>query len=246
MLRRERAGLPTRKTRPGSNSDEVAANVELVLAFYRTIDGDPVLPVTRRLVSSLDFVRHIVQHIRAQRPRRIIDCEGGISTIAMAYAAQHIPGTHIWSICSNPQIAMDLRGELEQRGLSDRATIIAAPLVERDYPGAIKHGHWYDLPSDALPESPDMLVIGEAFGEHQRHARYPIGAELLPKMAHTAHIFLAPGLHDDEQRLASLWRGVVPDLGVRELGASGGREMFYLDHKMTEVIADFESRAETH
>lgn len=233
---------PAAAAAAGLDANELASLLESVIALYRLIDGDPVLPLTRRFAPSLDFARHLIQHIRTHQPRRIVECEGGISTIAMAYAIKGIPDAHIWSVSSNSRLYMELQDELQRRQLSDQVTLISAPLVEREYADAVKKAHWYDLAPGALPEGADMLVVGESFGTDKRLARYPVGAELFPGVARNAHIFLAPGLYDDDQRLASLWRGVVPDLGVRELGAKGGREMFYLDRKMEEVIGEFENR----
>lgn len=211
--------------------------VESLITLYRLIDRQPTLPSTRRWAASPDFILHLFHHIQRHRPRIVVECGGGTSTVAMAYALAGNENAHIYCIENHPRFAAELELELKEKGLSGRVTVIVAPLTERRYPDFPTAFHWYDLSAVSLPTEIDMLVVDGPFGMLNEFARYPAGPELLPRLSARAHIFIDDAGRPDEASLGRLWRALYPDLGVRELRAEkGATEMFFLDEKIKDFM----------
>lgn len=211
--------------------------VESLVTLYRLIDNQPALPSTRRWAASPDFILHLFHHIKRYAPRVIVECGGGTSTVAMAYALSGRENAHIYCIENHPRFASELELELKEKGLSDRVTVIVAPLTDRRYPDFPNAFHWYDLSGVSLPDDIDMLVVDGPFGLLNEFARYPAGPELLPRLSAQAHVFIDDAGRPDEASLGRLWRALYPDLGVRELRAEkGATEMFFLDEKIKDFM----------
>ncbi|MEX2127598.1 MAG: class I SAM-dependent methyltransferase [Xanthobacteraceae bacterium] len=205
-----------------------------LMALYRIMDGKDWLPIIRGAEISPDLLLHIVLHIQREAPRTIIECGCGTSTVVIASALEKIGGGgHIYSIEEHPQLAEETSYELKRRGLDRLATIINAPLTERNYPEYDATFHWYDLQGAALPPQADMLLVAGPRTRVGKFTFYPAGPELMPKLAPGAHIFVVDADHPDHRQLRVQWRTLYPDLGVREIPAERGAfEMYFLDDKM--------------
>lgn len=207
--------------------------VESLTRLYRLLDGKAELPRLRSAAVSPDLLLHIVRHMKAHAPRRIVECGSGSSTIAMAQAlrAFGIEG-HIYAIENYEPYIVSVRDQLRQHDLERFVTIVHAPLVQRRYEGFDAPIGWYDLGAAAIPDDIDMLLVDGPLAIVHTNARYPAGPELLPKLSRAAHIFLDDANRRGERDMVERWRKLFPHLGVRALPAEKGcLELFFLDSK---------------
>lgn len=221
--------------------------IEALTSIYRLLDGKPFLPITHHWAASPDFLMILLRHIERHRPRVIVECGSGTSTVAMAAAlrALGIEG-HIHSIENHPRYAEQTRQNLLQQGLEAYATVVVAPLEERRYRGYKQIFNWYGVEPDGVPDGIDLLVIDGPDGGVNRFARYPAGPELFPKLSRDAHIFLDDAARNDERALIAMWRKSYPDLGARSLVATKGAvEMFFLDRKIEDFLPPHARRVPT-
>jgi hypothetical protein len=59
--------------------------VEALFSLYRVLDQKPELPRMRFGPVSPDFLLHVVERIRSDRPKSIVECGCGTSTIVLAH-----------------------------------------------------------------------------------------------------------------------------------------------------------------
>lgn len=218
--------------------------IEALLALNRLIGDQDPLPPLRRWAMSPDLLVHLYRHIRSRDARIIIECGSGASTIVMATVLSRAGnGGRVYAIEDNPRLARELRDDLARRNLSEYATVIDAPLTERQYPGFSHVFNWYSLAPDVLPANADLLVVDGPPGKVNKLARYPALPEMLSRLSPHAHIILDDAARPDEQALAKHWRALYPDLGVRELKLEKGAfEMYFLDQRAKQFSPDFESK----
>lgn len=216
--------------------------VEALAALYRMVDGKTPLPFMRQLAVSPDLMRLIFGHILARRPKYIVECGAGSSTIVMAHALQRIGEGRIISLENHFGFKKKIDEELKLRGLDGFARVYHAPLVEKRYPGVDRVFQWYDLSDVPLEPGIDLLLVDGPLGILNKNARFPAGPELLGRMARSGHIFLDDANRPEEKRLGSLWRNIEPELGVRSINTEKGTlQMFFLDHAMDVVKAEVAS-----
>lgn len=220
--------------------------IESLTSLYRVIDGKTEFPRMRQWSVSPDTLMHLVRHIRRHRPRSIVECGAGTSTIVLAHVLDSLGYEgHIHSIENHAPTICEVRDQLSRRNLERFVTLIEAPLTEKSYSGMKSPFHWYDIGVDAIPAPIDMLLIDGPHGGIGRHARYPAGPELLPLLSRDGHAFLDDASRKDEKVIVRHWRRLYPDLGVRMLFAEKGcAELFFLDRKIEDYLpAEWKSAA---
>jgi hypothetical protein len=212
--------------------------VESLTSLYRLLDGKIDLPPTRRWAVSPDFLWHVAESIRRHAPKTIVECGSGTSTVVMAHLLNTLgQDGHIYAIENHVPTIDAVRAQLRRHDLERFVTIVAAPLVERQYPGVETLFHWYDLGSDAVPAGVDLLIVDGPVSTANELARYPAGPELFPKLSRDAHIFVDDTGREDELRMLRWWRKLYPDLGIRHLAAEKGcAELFLLDRKIEDYL----------
>lgn len=205
--------------------------VEALIGIYRLFDGKADLPTLRRVSVSPDILLHVVRHIQAHAPRRIVECGSGASTVAMAQAlrAFGIDG-HIHAIENyEPSIAA-VRDQLRRHDLERFVTVVFAPLVPKRYDGVDAPIDWYDLRAGAIPDDIDLLLVDGPIAVVHTNARYPAGPELLPKLSRGARVFIDDANRRGEARMVERWCQLYPNLRARTLRAEKGcRELYFLD-----------------
>lgn len=181
--------------------------LESLIALYRKIDGLPTIPSTRLWAMSPDSLLLISEYIEKLRPRTIVECGSGSSTVTMALMLRRL-GTDgkVISIENDADICAAVNERLAQDELSPWAVACHAPLVEKRYPGWDQVFRWYDLSRVPVPEAIDLLVVDGPHAKTCSNARYPAGPELLSRLSNGAVVFLDDADRPEEGRLPNLWQ----------------------------------------
>ncbi len=232
MLRRMKQRLiQVSETQRRERRHPLWPQVESLMGLYQLLNGKADLPSLRGVSTSPDILLHVVRHILAHAPKRIVECGSGSSTVAMAQAlrAFGIDG-HIHSIESYEPSAAALRDQLRRHDLERFVTLIVVPLVEKHYDGFDAPIGWYDLAPGAIPDDIDLLLVDGPMAIVHHNARYPAGLALLPKLARSGHVFIDDAKRRGERNMVERWRKLYPNLGVRALPAEKGcLELYFLD-----------------
>ena len=178
------------------------------------------LPPLRMWAASPDFLLVIARHALAAKPRVVVECSSGSSTVVLAQAAKANGTGHVYSLEHDPIFAAETRATLAEHGLSDWATVIDAPLVPVPLGG--KTFRWYDDTGLRGLEAIDMLVIdGPPLGTNAL-ARYPAGPRLLPRLAPGGAAFLDDAARPDETEAVARWQEAFPHLVRADLSCEKG------------------------
>lgn len=176
--------------------EEALAGLFLELGFKHG------LPVTRGWAASPDFLREIALHALHARPKVIIECGSGVSTVVLARCSQMNQAGHVCSLEHLSEHAEKTRQELERHGLKDWATVLTAPLGSYELNGETYA--WYsteELPSVEF----DMLVIDGPPSGTSKLARYPAGPLLFGHLNPTATVFLDDADRQEERTILQRW-----------------------------------------
>jgi predicted O-methyltransferase YrrM len=190
-------------------SDEISSGaamlyrqMEALQALYAELDLRRALPPTRGWSASPDFLLLIASHTRAARPRMVLECGSGTSTIVLARALQLNGVGHVHSLEHDPTFAARTREHLHRSGLTEWATVIDAPL--RPYRSEGKEYSWYEF--ESIPDGPiDLLVVDGPPMPIGPEARYPAGPVLFPRLNPGAVVFLDDADRKDEKRIVERW-----------------------------------------
>jgi predicted O-methyltransferase YrrM len=115
----------------------------------------------------------LVHEIMTRRPRTILECGSGTSTVVMAACLRSfgIDG-HIYSLDHESTYAERTRLQLGLAGLTDYATVITAPLTPHAVDG--RSIRWYDFdPSEYLDQPIELLFVDGPPWDTDHLARLP-------------------------------------------------------------------------
>ncbi|MES9838163.1 MAG: class I SAM-dependent methyltransferase [Candidatus Thiodiazotropha sp.] len=167
------------------------------------------IPFTPNWSAGADFIQLIVDACLNNRPKQILECSSGLTTLMLARCCQINGDGHVVSLEDGLQYADDTRGYIDRYGLGDFASVIHAPLQETAVDG--NSYQWYS--TDAIPGTAiDMLVIDGPSGFIQKHSRYPALPLCHPRLSEHCVIFLDDAAREDEQAIVALWRERYPEL----------------------------------
>lgn len=209
-LRRVHLLLHELGDRSGQDTAALFRQVEALQGLYVDLDLRHSLPPTRGWAASPDFLAELATHVRSERPRVVVECSSGASTLVLARSLQLNGGGKVYSLEHDPLYARQTRLQLARHGLSEFAEVLDAPLCNVTLDGA--RYEWYDhavLP----PMGPiGMLVIDGPPQDTCVQARFPAGPLLFPRLGAGAAVFLDDAKRPAETATVARWREAFPAL----------------------------------
>ncbi|MFZ1332631.1 MAG: class I SAM-dependent methyltransferase [Flavobacteriales bacterium] len=177
--------------------------VDAILGLVWSIDPVLPLPRTRGWAASPDLLRTVYGHVLAEQPQLVVEASSGTSTIVIAYAMKRLGKGHVIALEHDADYAERTRKNIASHGLSDRATVVLAPLVMQECMG--KQFEWYDLSKLQLSGTIDMVLVDGPPDTIRPMARYPAVPLLAKYFSANTSVFLDDGGREDERRTAELW-----------------------------------------
>lgn len=176
------------------------------------------LPYTRDWSAAPDFLKLIVEHALQRKPRVILECSSGLTSVMLARCCTMNGEGEVFSLENGAEFAQRTREELGRYRLQ-KATVIDAPLTP--YHINDTSYDWYATAN--LPEQPiEMLVIDGPPGFIQKHSRYPALPLLFDRLADGCVIFMDDAARLDEQEIVKLWQEQFPGLEHRYVKTERG------------------------
>jgi predicted O-methyltransferase YrrM len=167
------------------------------------------IPYSPNWSAEADFLHLIVDACLKERPKQILECGSGLTTLMLARSCQISGSGHVISLEDGLQYAENTRDYIDRYGLGDYASVAHAPLQQMVLDGNTYA--WYS--TDAIPESGiDMLVIDGPSGFIQKHSRYPALPVCRQRFAKCCNIYLDDAGRKDEQALVAMWQSHYPEL----------------------------------
>ncbi len=165
------------------------------------------IPYSALWSAAPDFLKLIAEHSLDVKPKTILECSSGSTTVVLARCCQLNNNGEVFSLENGVQYAKETEGNIERYELSDYATVIHAPLEEVTVDGILYQ--WYAL--DSIPDgSIDMLVIDGPSGFIQKHSRYPALSVLIDKLSDGCVVFMDDAGRQDEREIIEMWKRRYP------------------------------------
>jgi rhodanese-related sulfurtransferase len=194
--------------------------IESLYSIYREIPLAHPLPWTRGWAASPDFLWIVAQHVLAHRPKVVVECSSGVSTVLLAASLKKLGAGHVWSLEHNEKYADQTQAALEQQGLTRFVTLVKAPLVPHRLGENVFN--WYDVSTFPRIDSIELLVIDGPPARTGPLARYPALPVLYPLLKLPATIFLDDSLRSEEQEILRRWAREFPDLAIKGIQCEKG------------------------
>ena len=193
---------------------------EVLNGLYADLAFRKSLPPTRGFAASPDFLRVLAHQVIQARPKDILECGIGVSTVVLARTCELNGNGRVHSLEHLADFAERTRSELERHGLEKYGEVLDAPLTRHQLDGGA--WSWYGL--HALPPLQfDMLVIGKEFWRGAVAELTPVrerataGPHLMTLARKEfiepgASIFLDDAHRHDEKEAVARWLRERPDL----------------------------------
>lgn len=186
-----------------------------------------VRPLTGELPVDLDewaadpaFADEVVRRLVGLRPRRVVECGSGWTTVLMAACLGEIGRGRVVALEHEQRYADRTRELLAAAGCADRATVIHAPLEPLRLEG--QESLWYSLDrADGIEAPIDVLVVDGPPASVAPAARRPGVPVLRDRLGDDWVILLDDGFRREEAEIARSWGrllGVQPKLRARGEG----------------------------
>jgi predicted O-methyltransferase YrrM len=171
------------------------------------------LPFTAQWSAAADFLQLALGRCEVRRPRLIVECSSGLSTLVLARACALAGEGRVVSLENGAEFAAATRAALQAYGLEAWAKVVHAPLRDTSVGG--ESFQWYDLSGLSAVDAIDMLVIDGPPGFLQPRSRYPALPMLMERLTPGCPVLLDDAARDDERLLVDQWRKRYPLLDYR-------------------------------
>jgi predicted O-methyltransferase YrrM len=198
------------RDRTSRDNASLFRQMEALHGLYVELDLKQSLPTTRGWAASPDFLLELVRHARSARPRIVVECSSGASTLVLARCVQLNGAGKVYSLEHDPYFARQTREHLRRLGLEEWARVVDAPLQPHELTG--ESWPWYDLADLPADQDIDLLVIDGPPQATRPLARYPAGPLLFPRLAPGGHVFLDDAARPDELAILQRWQREFPAL----------------------------------
>lgn len=194
--------------------------LEALQGLYVSLGLRRALPLTRGWAASPDFLQELAAHALDEKPRCVVECSSGISTLVLARCMQINGAGMVYSLEHDARYARRTRRQLELHGLAAWASVLDAPLTLQSVGNAQQP--WYDCSALPCAAAIDMLVIDGPPQAIAPQARYPAGPALFPRLAPGGMVFLDDAARPDERAALQRWAQEFPHLEIHSLPCEKG------------------------
>lgn len=179
---------------------------------YHTLENslgfEKKLPVTKDWSAAPDFLKLISDYCLANKPKTIVECSSGTSSIVLSRCCQLNQSGHVYSLENGEQFVKNTQQQLADFSLSEYCDVIYAPLQDQLVNG--ENFQWYGL--NNLPDIKiDLLVIDGPPGYIQKHSRFPALPLVHHLLADKSVVFLDDAAREDEQEIVRRWLKLYPE-----------------------------------
>lgn len=195
--------------------------IEALFGLFSVLRIRRPLPPMRGYASSPDVLAVLVSEALQSKPRAVVECGSGVSTLLLAYCFERTGSGHVWSLESDAAYAEQTERLLAKHGLESYATILRAALKAVQVEG--RKYHWYDTAAlERLPHGIDILYVDGPIGLPGTSARYPAVPLLMPRLSPDALIMMDDYIRVDEKRIGQRWRELLANHVLEEPEAEKG------------------------
>lgn len=197
---------------------EIVQSIDAIIQMRSLLEPAAPTPLFGGWAMDSTSVLWLVGEIARSRPRLVVECGSGASSLWLAKALKQVGSGRLLALEHLAEHQQKSNKPLVEHGLADIAEIALAPLQALMIDD--KRYNWYGLEGVTLrPGSIDMLVVDGPPGATGPLARYPALHVLEPFLADGALIILDDTSRADEAEVARRW---ISEFNLDALGPVGG------------------------
>lgn len=212
--------------------DERLANLErrLTERQHALIVLDRLAPTRSRLpqlggwAMEADLLAEVAALVRRRRPKLVLECGSGTSTLVIGGILQALGDGHLVSLEADEGFARATRQATAAHDIDGSVTIALAPLRQVEVGDRVVPWYDPDLVRSALTGRPpiEILVVDGPPSTAAPHARHPALPLLAPFLAPDALIVVDDCDRTDDRETVERWCAEFPDLVRTDLAVSRG------------------------
>lgn len=184
--------------------EQTMALVEPLISLNSLLRPRAPMPSMLGFAAAGDLLLTYVGEILRRRPKLVVECGSGVSTLVAAYALELVGnGGRVVALEDGEQWVERTRGFLSDHNLEERAEVRLAPITEVDVRGEARP--WYDLAAVSDLDGIGVLLVDGPVGSLAPMSRYPAVPVLREKMAPGAVVLLDDVGRQEEDRIAHRW-----------------------------------------
>ena len=176
------------------------------------------LPPLRGWAGSPDFLLVVANQVLNNKPKIVMECSSGASTLVIARCLQLNGSGHVYSLEHDSSYAEKTRSLISQNALSEWATVLHAPLETKN-----TETPWYA--KEAIPKhlkQIDMLVVDGPPSMIAPLSRLPALPSLLDRLAKKAIIIMDDADRPDEKEIVNRWISATAALELKFIECEKG------------------------
>ncbi|SDD86059.1 class I SAM-dependent methyltransferase [Glycomyces harbinensis] len=208
------AGVESNRKAANAIARTSYAQVEDLLALYRSVGADGPLPRMRDFAAGPEIVRFLFDEVVARGGAQVLECGSGTTTVVLAHAMRSLGAGHVTALEHEPHYAAQTRADIADRGLGEWATVVDAPLTDVHLNG--EAWRWYDT-ADLADGEVDLLLVDGPPQKTGPQARYPALPVLAPRLAKGALVVLDDADRPDERAITARWAAEFPEFDAERL-----------------------------
>ena len=183
--------------------------LQAYLQLQKDLGLGKALPITPDWSAAADFLELIKNHCLKARPKTIVECSSGATTVVLGRCCQLNKQGKVFSLENAEEYALNTRNNLKDFALDSYADVIYAPLEAVEVNN--ESYQWYET-KNLSKQKIELLVIDGPPGSIQKYSRLPALPKLFSQLTDQAVIFLDDAARDDEKAMVDLWLDMYPDL----------------------------------
>lgn len=201
--------------------DDHYAQIQSYVDLQSLLGLQTTMPRLRGWAASPDFLLFAARHTLREKPKVIVECSSGASTLVLARCCQLNGIGHVFSLEHDPIYADITRSLLEGAGLSEFVTVVDAPIEDVVIEPTKR---WYSVSGlfHILEKPIDLLVVDGPPMETGELARYPAIPLFWKKLAPSFSVIMDDANRLSEKNIVLRWIADHPELHVKNLQLEKG------------------------
>ncbi|MFH2009812.1 MAG: class I SAM-dependent methyltransferase [bacterium] len=181
-----------------------------LIALHQLVRPRFPLPAMAGWACTPELASVLAGLVLERRPALVVEAGSGISSLIVGYLLEQQGAGRCYSLDHSVSFAEQTTRLLERHGLSERVTVLGAPLE----PVTIAGQQWPWYPREGLPSAPpiDLLIVDGPPMLSYPLARFPALPLLASQLAPDAIIVVHDADRPDEREVVRRWMSEYPEL----------------------------------
>ncbi|MGH3392414.1 MAG: class I SAM-dependent methyltransferase [Actinomadura sp.] len=193
-----------------SASDATYARLAAYADLQEWIQPRAPMPSLHGWAISPDVLHLVVEAIWRKRPKVIVECGSGSSSIWLGYAVQRLGAGRVIALEHDERYLQISRDLVRAHGMEDVVEIRHAPL--EPWPDGEREYAWYEASALEDLADIDVLLVDGPPGATGPQARYPALPLLFSRCSSDVTIVLDDGNRPEERAASDRWMVEFPEL----------------------------------